>query len=105
MTPDIPLNYFIYTSAILFFTGLFGFFSSRNKIAMLISLMLMFNAIMINFAAFNTYLFNRKIEGIQSSIILIGITLCEAAVAIALIVKIQKQQVSHDRNNSIKNKS
>ena len=39
------------------FCGIYGFFTRRNLLAMLISVELMLNATNINFAVFNRYLF------------------------------------------------
>ena len=40
-------------SAVLFFVGVFGFFTRRNLVSLLICTELMLNAVDINFAVFN----------------------------------------------------
>ena len=55
-------------------------------IAILISLELVLNAVEINFAAFNRYLFPEQMEGMFFTIFGIAITAAETAVALAIII-------------------
>ena len=50
---NIPAEYMLILSAVLFFIGVFGFFTRRNLVSLLISTELMLNAVDINFAVFN----------------------------------------------------
>ena len=50
-------------SAVMFFAGVYGFITRRNLIAVLISIELILNAVDINFAVFNRYLFPGQLEG------------------------------------------
>ena len=54
---NIPVEYFIALSTLLFFIGVFGFVTRRNLVAMLISIELILNSVDINFAVFNRILF------------------------------------------------
>ena len=45
------------------FTGIYGFITRRNMLAVLISLELILNAVNINFVVFNRYLYPGKMEG------------------------------------------
>ena len=47
----------------MMFAGIYGFFTRRNLLAILISVELMLNATNINFAVFNRYLFPGVLEG------------------------------------------
>ena len=51
----VPAHFYLALAAILFFLGVFGFFTRRNLISLLISTELMLNAVDINFAVFNAY--------------------------------------------------
>ena len=46
---NIPAEYMLILSAVLFFIGVFGFFTRRNLVSLLISTELMLNAVDINF--------------------------------------------------------
>jgi NADH-quinone oxidoreductase subunit K len=70
----------------MFFIGIFGFITRKNMIAILISLELVLNAVEINFAIFNRYLYPEQLEGMFFSIFGIAITAAETAVALAIII-------------------
>lgn len=101
---EIPLNYMLVLSTVLFFVGLFGVLIRRNMITMLMSIELMLNAVNINFAAFNHYLFPHRLEGHFFALIVMAIAAAEAAVAIALIINIYRKfaTVSVDDVNELK---
>jgi NADH:ubiquinone oxidoreductase subunit K len=91
MTAGIPLQYFLILSAIMFFTGVFGFLTRRNLITILMSVELILNSVNINFLAFNRYLYPHKLEGMFFSIFVIAVAASEAAVAIAIIINIYRR--------------
>lgn len=101
---EIPLDYMILLSAMLFFIGLFGVVIRRNLITMLMGIELMLNAVNINFVAFNHYLFPNRLEGHFFALIVMAIAAAEAAVAIALIINIYRRfgTVSVDDVNELK---
>ena len=51
----IPLSHYLILSAILFSIGLYGVFTRRSAIGILLSLEIMLNAANINFAAFSKF--------------------------------------------------
>ena len=53
----IQMEYYLVISTLMFFIGIFGFITRKNMIAILISLELVLNAVEINFAVFNRYLY------------------------------------------------
>ncbi len=59
----IHMEYYLIVSAIMFFAGIYGFFTRRNTLAILISIELILNATDINFAVFNRFLFPGGLEG------------------------------------------
>jgi len=101
---EIPLNYMILLSTLVFFIGLFGVVIRRNLITMLMGIELMLNAVNINFVAFNHYLFPNRLEGHFFALIVMAIAAAEAAVAIALIINIYRRfgTVSVDDVNELK---
>ncbi len=86
----IPGHYFLILSAVLFFIGVFGFFTRRNLVSLLISTEMMLNAVDINFAVFNAYCHPQQLEGYIFSIFGIGIAAAETAVAIAIIINVYR---------------
>jgi NADH-quinone oxidoreductase subunit K len=61
----IHMEYYLIVSAIMFFAGIYGFFTRRNTLAILISIELILNATDINFAVFNRFLFPTEWKGIS----------------------------------------
>ncbi|HEX8041281.1 MAG TPA: NADH-quinone oxidoreductase subunit NuoK, partial [Chryseosolibacter sp.] len=88
---EIPLEYMIGLSCLVFFIGLAGVLIRRNLITMLMGVELMLNAVNINFVAFNHYLFPDRFEGHFFALIVMAIAAAEAAVAIALIINIYRK--------------
>lgn len=82
----IKLEYYLIVSTLMFFIRIFGFITRKSMIAILISLELVLNAVEINFAAFNRYLFPEQMEGMFFTIFGIAITAAETAVALAIII-------------------
>lgn len=85
---EITLIYWLVPTLLMFACGVYGFVTRRNMIAMLISLELMLNAVDINFALFNRYLFPGQMEGMFFSLFAIAIAAAETALAIAIILNI-----------------
>ncbi len=92
----IGLTHIILLSTALFFIGVYGFFTRRNLITILMSIELMLNSVNINFVAFNKYLYPQNIDGIFFSIFIITIAAAEAAVAIAIIINLYRSHNSID---------
>lgn len=53
----VHMEYYLVVSTFMMFAGIYGFFTRRNLLAMLISVELILNSVDINFAVFNRYLF------------------------------------------------
>lgn len=80
------MEYYLIISTLMFFIGIYGFITRKNMIAILISLELILNAVEINFAVFNRYLFPGQFEGMFFTLFGIAITAAETAVALAIII-------------------
>lgn len=87
---EITAIYYLIPSMIMFCCGIYGFMTRKNMIAMLISLEFMLNAVDINFAVFNRYLFPGQLEGMMFSLFAIAIAAAETAIAIAIIINIYR---------------
>ena len=74
----------------MMFCGVYGFFTRKNLLALLISVELMLNATNINFAVFNRYIYPEHLEGHFFSLFGIAIAAAETAVAIAIIINVYR---------------
>lgn len=84
------MEYYLVVSTIMMFAGIYGFFTRRNTLAILISVELMLNATDINFAVFNRFLFPEGTEGYFFALFSIAISAAETAIAIAIMINIYR---------------
>lgn len=75
---------------------MYGLFTRRNMITMLMSVELILNSVNINFVAFNKYLYPDKLEGVFFTLFIVAIAAAEAAVAIAIIINLYRNFHSID---------
>jgi NADH:ubiquinone oxidoreductase subunit K len=92
----VPISHILFLSTALFFIGMYGLFTRRNMITMLMAIELILNSVNINFVAFNKYLYPGKLDGIFFTIFIITIAAAEAAVAIAIIINLYRSHNSID---------
>ena len=59
----VQMELYLVVSTFMMFVGIYGFFTRRNLLAMLISVELILNSVDINFAVFNRFLFPGQLEG------------------------------------------
>ncbi len=97
---EIGLNHILFVSTLLFFIGVYGFFTRRNMITMLMAIELILNSVNINFVAFNKYLYPEKLDGVFFTIFIITIAAAEAAVAIAIIINLYRSHHSIDAEDA-----
>jgi len=88
---QVPLSHVLILSSILFFLGIYGFFSRRNMITMLMSIELILNSININFVAFNKYLYPHQLEGVFFTLFIITVAAAEVSLAIAIIINLYRR--------------
>ena len=81
------MEYYLIVSTIMLFAGVYGFFTRRNTLHMLISIELVLN---INFAVFNRFLFPGMLEGHFFALFAIAIAAAETAIAIAIMINIYR---------------
>lgn len=95
----VQMDYYLIVSTFMMFVGIYGFFTRRNLLAILISVELILNSVDINFAVFNRFLFPGHLEGLFFALFSIGVSAAETAVAIAIIINIYR----NIRNIQVKN--
>jgi len=93
---EISITQILFVSTALFFIGVYGLFTRRNMITMLMAIELILNSVNINFVAFNKYLYPGKLDGVFFTIFVITIAAAEAAVAIAIIINLYRSHHSID---------
>ena len=93
---EVPLTHILFVSTALFFIGMYGLFTRRNMITMLMAIELILNSVNINFIAFNKYLYPGKMDGVFFTVFIITIAAAEAAVAIAIIINVYRNHKSID---------
>jgi len=90
----LTLFHFLALSATVFSIGIFGVLTRRNILGILMSIELMFNAAMINLAAFNHFLHPNAFQGQGFALFVIVLAAAEAVVGLSLVVAIYRN--AHD---------
>ena len=88
------LIHILFLSTSLFFIGVYGFFTRRNLVTILMSIELILNSVNLNFVAFNKYLWPKRLDGVFFTLFIIAIAAAEAAVAIAIIINLYRSHQS-----------
>lgn len=91
---QIPLESFLFVSAILFSLGVFGVLSRRNAVQILMSVELMLNAVAINFVAFSTYTDPELFRGLIFGIFVIIVAAAEVGLALAIILRVFRSRAT-----------
>lgn len=85
---QIPLESFLFVSAILFSLGIYGVLSRRNAVQILMSVELMLNAVVLNFIAFAAYTDGELFRGLIFGLFVITIAAAEVGLALAIILRV-----------------
>lgn len=88
---NIPMEFYIVLSTLLFFIGVYGFIVRKNLIGILMSIELILNAVNINFVVFNRFLYPGHLEGYIYSLFVIVVAAAETAVAISIIINVYRK--------------
>jgi NADH:ubiquinone oxidoreductase subunit K len=83
----LPIQNFLYLGALLFCVGLAVIMIKRNTIMMLLGIELMLNASNVNLVAFNQ-LYPASLDGQMFALFVIIVAVCEAAVGLAIILRV-----------------
>jgi NADH:ubiquinone oxidoreductase subunit K len=90
----VTLNYWLFLSAFLFCTGLYGVLARRNGVLVLMSVELMLNAVNINLVAFSA--FREVVAGQVFALFVITIAAAEVGVGLAIVLLIYRNLRSPD---------
>lgn len=99
---NVPLEYYLILSAILFTIGTFGVLTRRNIITIFISIEMMLNSVNLTLVAFSSFLGN--IAGQIFVFFVMAVAAAEAAVGLAIVLALfrLKQTVEPDKVNFLK---
>jgi len=87
--PPVGLAHYLILAALLFAMGLFAVITRRHAIGVLLGIELMLNAANINLVAFNRYgPLAESADGQVFALMVIALAACEAAVGLALIIRL-----------------
>ncbi len=84
-----PIEHLLYLSALLFAVGLTVVIVKRNAIMVLLGIELMLNAANTNLIGFNR-LYPERTDGQMFALFVIVVAVCEAAVGLAIILRVYK---------------
>lgn len=85
----VPVEHLLYLAALLLVVGLMIVIVKRNAIMVLLGIELMLNASNLNLIAFNQ-LRPGQIDGQMFALFVIVVAVCEAAVGLAIVLRVYK---------------
>jgi len=88
----VPLQWYIWLSAVVFGVGVFGFLSRKNIIIMFISIELMLNSVNISLVAFSHYM--QDLRGQILSFFVVTVAAAEAAIGLAIIIALFRNKAT-----------
>lgn len=99
---EVPLNWYLALSAVLFTIGVLGVLLRRNVIVIFMSVELMLNAVNLSLVAFSQFLGN--LEGQVLVFFVISVAAAEAAVGLAIVIALFRKRatVNVDELNLLK---
>jgi NADH-quinone oxidoreductase subunit K len=99
----IGVEYFVSLSAIIFGIGLYGVFTRRSPLILLLSVELMLNACNLALVAFSRYWGEQS--GQIFALVVMGIAASEVVVGLGLVVAVarRKAELDVDRMTALKN--
>lgn len=93
---DIPLEYFLILSAMLFGIGVYGVLARRSIIRMLMSVEIMMNAANINLIAFSIYSSPFNLAGQVLALFSIAIAAAEVGIGLAILILVYRNHSTID---------
>jgi len=90
----VYLNQFLFLSAFLFATGVYGVLARRNGVLVLMSIELILTAVNINLVAFSA--FHNNIAGQVFALFVIAVAAAEVGVGLAIVLLIYRNKQSID---------
>jgi NAD(P)H-quinone oxidoreductase subunit 4L len=95
----IGLGHYLVLSAVLFCIGLYGVFTKRNAVIILMCIELMLNAVNITMVAFSRYVVPVLLTGQIFALFVMVVAAAEVAVGLAIVLAIYRGLTDIDVNN------
>ena len=83
-------KHFLIVSAILFAIGIYGIVARKNIVALLMSIEILFNAVGLNFVAFNRFVHPGSVWGQGIVLFIIALAAAEAVVGLSLVLTLTR---------------
>jgi NADH-quinone oxidoreductase subunit K len=93
---EIPLNYYLTLSAILFAIGVIGVLTRRNAIIVFMCIELMLNAVNVTLVAFSAFYGN--VTGQILVFFVMAVAAAEAAIGLAIIIALFRNKMTMNIN-------
>ncbi|WP_182870802.1 NADH-quinone oxidoreductase subunit NuoK [Stieleria mannarensis] len=90
------LTHWLALSALLFSIGLYGIFTRRNAVGILLSIELMLNSAVLNLVIFNRFVASGDVDGQVMALFVIAVAAAEAVVALAIFVSFYRHRHTLD---------
>jgi len=91
---DVPLNYYLVLSALLFIVGVAGVLTRRNALVIFMSIEMMLNAVNLTLIAFSSFLGN--MTGQALVVFVMAVAAAEAAVGLAIVIALYRNKPTVD---------
>ena len=91
---QIPLESFLFVSAILFSIGVYGVLSRRNAVQIIMAVELMLNAVALNFVTFGAYTDPEFFRGIVFAVFVIIVAAAEVGLALGIILRVFRNRAT-----------
>ncbi|HEY7713017.1 MAG TPA: NADH-quinone oxidoreductase subunit NuoK [Candidatus Binatia bacterium] len=92
MHGEVPLDYYLMLSAIVFSIGVIGVLVRRNLIVVLMSIELMLNAVNLTFIAFSRFL--GSMDGQVAVFFVMAVAAAEAVIGLAIVIAVFRHRQS-----------
>lgn len=89
---SVPLSWYLILGAALFCVGVYGTLANRNLIAIMMSIELMLNAVVLNLVAFARFMEPARVTGKTFAIVVYATAAAEAALGLALIIAVWRTE-------------
>jgi NADH-quinone oxidoreductase subunit K len=89
---EITVHHYLYLSAVLFFTGVFGVLFRRNLIVIFMSIELMLNAVNLSFVAFARQV--GSVDGHVAAFFVMALAAAEAGIGLAILVMLFRNRTT-----------
>ncbi len=97
----VPLENYLFLSAVVFSLGVYGVLARRNAVLILMSVELMLNAVSLNFVAFAAYLDPDRVTGAIFAIFVITVAAAEVGLALAIVIRLFRNRATSNVDEAV----